>query len=85
MNLVTVNVSLKHHNTTSRKGTRKNAGMERSKKKKQEQTSNKKGRKRNRPTRKEQKKKNCKYIAHSQYFYLSLSINLGIIVRDLFQ
>ena len=32
-NLVTVNDSFKHHNTTSTKGTKKNAGIERSKKK----------------------------------------------------
>ena len=46
MNLVTVNCSFKHHNMTSTKGTKKNAGIERSKKKtrnkKQEQTSNRK-------------------------------------------
>ena len=53
-NLVTVNDSFKHQNTTSTKGTKKNAGIERSKKKKREQTNNNK---RNRPTRKEQKKK----------------------------
>ena len=52
-NLVTVNDSFKHHNTTSTKGTKKNAGIERSKKKKREPTNNNK---RNRPTRKEQKK-----------------------------
>ena len=53
-NLVTVNDSFEHHNTTSTKGTKKNAGIERSKKKKREQTNNNK---RNRLTRKEQKKK----------------------------
>ena len=53
-NLVTVNDSFKHHNTTSTRGTKKNAGIEGSKQKKQEQTGNYK---RNRPTRKEQKKK----------------------------
>ena len=57
MNLVTVNGSLKHYNPTSRKRTRKDTGMERSQKKKQEQLATKKGRERNRPTRKEQKKK----------------------------
>ena len=35
-NLVTVNGSLKHHNTTSTKRTKKNAGIERSKKKKKQ-------------------------------------------------
>ena len=53
-NLVTVNGSLKHHNTTSTKGTGKDAGIERSRKKKQEQTGNYK---RNGPARKEQKEK----------------------------
>ena len=37
-NLVTVNGSLKHHNTTSTKKTKKNAGIERSKKKKKTRT-----------------------------------------------
>ena len=57
-NLVTVNDSLKHHNTTSTRRTRKNAGIERSKKTnkqtKQEQTSNNQM---NRLTRKERKKR----------------------------
>ena len=45
--------------------------MERSKKKKQEQASNKK-RKEKEPTDAKRTKKNCKYIAHSQYFYHSV-------------
>ena len=54
MNLVTVNDSFNHHNTTSTRGTKKDAGIERSKQKKQEQTGNYK---RNGPARKEQKEK----------------------------
>ena len=55
-NLVTVNDSLKHH-STSTKRTKKNAGIDRSKKKKTRTNQQQKRRKRNRPTPKEQKKK----------------------------
>ena len=51
-NLVTVNDSFKHPNTTSTRGTKKNAGIERSKQKKQEQTGNYN---RNEPAQKERK------------------------------
>ena len=56
MNLVTVNCSFKHHNTTAMKRTKKDAGIERSKttkkkKKKKEKNSNRK---------EKRKKKKCK-------------------------
>ena len=53
-NLVTVNGSLKHHNTTSTKRTKKNAGIERSKKKKNK---NKPARKRGTDRREKNRKK----------------------------
>ena len=55
-NPVTVNDSLKHHNRTSTKRTKKNAGMERRKKEKNKNKPATKRRKGNRPTRREQKK-----------------------------
>ena len=61
-NLVTVHDSLKHHNTTSTKRTKENAGIDRSKRKKTRTNHQQKRRKRNRLTRKEQKKdkgRNC--------------------------
>ena len=54
MNLVTVNYGFRHHNTTATKGTKRDAGIERSNTKKQEQTSNKQM---NRLMRKERKKR----------------------------
>ncbi len=69
MNLVTVNCSFEHHNTTSAKGTKKDAGVEESKKKKNKNKNKlatkkkrkEKGTDRLEMNRKEtEKKKNCK-------------------------